>query len=164
VNTPSLLAQTRKINLAVLSWLRLARVAQKVDRISTCTLRSHDLSLAQFDVLVRVHTQEGLTQRELASALLVTKGNVCQLLDRMEQSHLLERRPEGRTNRIYLTERGIQMLESALPAQEASISRLFSALNAQEQATLLRLLRKLDRSLDEAMVPGDCRGEEQFND
>jgi DNA-binding MarR family transcriptional regulator len=130
-------------------------------------LRAHDLSVAQFDVLVQVAAHEGLTQRELATALLVTKGNVCQLLDRMELAQLLQRRPAGRTNRIYLTDRGRDLLKIALPEQEASVSRLMSALSTQEQRALLRLLGKLDRALTriieipETTFPDDCLEEEQ---
>ena len=39
---------------AVLAWMRLARVYQKVDRASAAHLRRWGLSVAQFDVLARV--------------------------------------------------------------------------------------------------------------
>ena len=68
----------------LLSWLRLMRVYQKVDRASAEHLRGWGLSVAQFDVLARVGSRAGIKQQEVADSLLVTKGNVCQLLDRME--------------------------------------------------------------------------------
>ena len=37
-------------------------------------------------MLAKVGSTEGISQQELADALLVTKGNVCQLLDKMEGS------------------------------------------------------------------------------
>ena len=89
-----------------------------------------------------------MTQQELAESLLVTKGNVCQLLDRMESSGLLERRQEGRSNRLYLTEKGQGLFEQVVPDHEDSIARHFAALSSSEQRTLLEILRKLDRSLD----------------
>src|SRR5439155_1113069 len=90
----------------LLAWLRLVRVFQKVDRASTESLRYRQLSPAQLDVLAKVGSTEGISQQELADALLVTKGNVCQLLDKMEGSGLLERRPDGRVNRLFLTDQG----------------------------------------------------------
>ena len=131
----------------LVAWLRLARVFQKVDRESAEHLRCWDLSVAQFDVLAHVGAAEGLMQQELAESLLVTKGNVCQLLDRMEQAGLLERRQQGRTNRLYLTEKGRELFAQVVPAHERVISDLFSALAPDEQAGLLDLLRKLDHSL-----------------
>src|SRR5437763_1327051 len=86
---------------AVLAWLRLAHVFQKIARGSAELMRPHGLSVAQFDVLAHVGAAPGITQRELAESLLVTKGNVCQLLDRMESSGLLTRRQQGRANQLY---------------------------------------------------------------
>src|ERR671932_2526202 len=80
----------------LVAWLRLARVFQKVQRAESNQLRCWRLSPAQFDVLAHVGASEGLTQQRLADALLVTKGNVCQILDKMERDGLLVRRPSGR--------------------------------------------------------------------
>ena len=134
--------------LAVLDWLRLARVYQKIDRASVCFLRQYGLSVAQFDVLTRVGRAEGLSQQELADALLVTKGNICQLLDRMEEASLIVRRQEGRVNHLFLTDAGRAIFDDVLPQQEALIARLFGVLSPAEQSELLALLRRLDRSLD----------------
>ena len=130
-----------------LAWLRLMRVYQKVDRASAEHLRGWGLSVAQFDVLARVGSQAGIKQQEVADLLLVTKGNVCQLLDRMEDRGLILRRREGRANRLFLTEAGRRLYDEAVPAQEAMVSERFSALSDEEQAQLHELLRKLDTSL-----------------
>ena len=132
---------------AVPVWLRLARVFQKVDRASVEHLRQWGLSVAQFDVLAKVGAAEGLTQQELADSLLVTKGNVCQLLDRMERGGLIVRRQEGRANRLFLTPEGRRLFERVVPAQEAMIEKCLSPLTPDEQRQLLTLLRKLDHSL-----------------
>jgi DNA-binding MarR family transcriptional regulator len=123
------------------------RVYQKVDRASAEHLRGWGLSVAQFDVLARVGSQAGIKQQEVADALLVTKGNVCQLLDRMEDRGLILRRREGRANHLFLTEAGRRLYDEAVPAQEAVVSERFSALSGEEQAQLHGLLRKLDTSL-----------------
>jgi DNA-binding MarR family transcriptional regulator len=144
---PSLLYRNDPRRPALLAWLRLARVFQKVDRIVNDRFRCYDLSMAQFDVLAHVGAAEGLTQQELADSLLVTKGNVCQLLDRMERSELIVRRQEGRSNRLFLSEKGRQLYVEVVPAHEKMIAELFSPLTTEEQAQLLDILRKLDRAL-----------------
>ncbi len=133
---------------AVLGWLRLMRVYQKVDRATAEHLRRWGLSVAQFDVLAQVGGSEGITQQQLADSLLVTKGNVCQLLDRMEGRGWILRRPEGRTNRLFLTGEGRRLFEEVVPSQEDMVSERFSALSRGEQERLHALLRKLDRALD----------------
>jgi DNA-binding MarR family transcriptional regulator len=134
---------------AVLAWLRLARVFQKIDTRSERFFRTQELNTAQFDVLAKVGAASGITQQELASALLVTKGNISQLLSRLEHDGLITRRQEGRANCLFLTERGQARFEQAVPQQEALIAELLAPLTPEEQLTLLRLLRKLDHALPE---------------
>jgi DNA-binding MarR family transcriptional regulator len=133
---------------ALLAWLRLARVFAKIDRASSDEMRCRGLSLAQFDVLAHVGAREGVTQQELADALLVTKGNVCQLLDRMERSGLILRQQDGRSNRLFPTDEGRKLFDAVVPSHEDRIVDQFAALTAEEQTQLLDLLRKLDRALD----------------
>lgn|SRR5579875_1948712 len=132
---------------AVLTWLRLARVFQKIDRASLAHLRSWKLNVAQFDVLAQVGSTLGITQQELADRLLVTKGNISQLIDRMEQHGLLTRQQEGRTNILSLTPAGQHLYQQVVPAQEALITFLFSTLSKQELEQLRAVLRKLDHDL-----------------
>jgi len=132
---------------SVLAWLRLARVFQKVDRASVEHLRGWGLSVAQFDVLAQVGASEGITQQELARSLLVTKGNVAQLLDRMEAGGWVRRCQEGRCNRLVLTDEGHTLFDAVVPAQEDVITRLFASLSPDERAALLTTLRRLDHAL-----------------
>jgi DNA-binding MarR family transcriptional regulator len=132
----------------VLGWLRLMRVYQKVDRISSEHLKHWGLSVAQFDVLAHVGASEGMTQQELADSLLVTKGNVCQLVDKLEDRGLISRLHQGRSNRLFLTDEGRRLFEQVVPAHEVAIAERFSVLSMEEQARLYELLRKFDRALD----------------
>ena len=132
----------------MLGWLRLMRVYQKVDRISSEHLKHWGLSVAQFDVLAHVGASEGMTQQELADSLLVTKGNVCQLVDKLEDRGLISRLHQGRSNRLFLTDEGRRLFEQVVPAHEVAIAERFSVLSIEEQARLYELLRKFDRALD----------------
>jgi DNA-binding MarR family transcriptional regulator len=132
---------------AVLAWLRLARVFQKIDTRSERFFRSHGLNTAHFDVLAQVGAARGLTQQELADALLVTKGNISQLLRKLELAGLITRRQEGRTNCLSLTEQGQRLFDVVVPQQEALIADLLAPLSDAEQRELLRLLRKLDQGI-----------------
>jgi DNA-binding MarR family transcriptional regulator len=146
------------VNAAVAAWLRLARVYHKVDRASAAALRGRGLSVAQFDVLAQVGAHPGITQQELADALLVTKGNVCQILDRLEAAGRLVRRQEGRANRVLLTAAGRRLHDEAVPAQEALVAEQMAALTPDEQRALLGLLRKLDRALTWSAAVGSGQG------
>jgi DNA-binding MarR family transcriptional regulator len=132
---------------AVLAWLRLARVFQKIDTRSERFFRSQGLNTAHFDVLAQVGAARGMTQQELADALLVTKGNISQLLSKLEQVGLIARRQAGRTNCLSLTEQGQALFNKVVPQQEALIADLLAPLSNDEQRELLRLLRKLDQNI-----------------
>ena len=73
----------------LLAWLRLVRVFQRVDRASTEQLRCR-LSLARpsWTCSPESARTKASRQQRLADALLVTKGNICQLLDKMQASYL----------------------------------------------------------------------------
>lgn len=133
---------------SVITWLRLLRVFQKIDRISEVHLHTWGLSTAQFDILAQVGAAHGITQQELADSLMVTKGNISQMLDRMEKLGLLQRYQEKRSNNLILTAKGQALYERAVPAQEGLIDKQFSALSTEEVSQLLQLLRKLDHALN----------------
>jgi DNA-binding MarR family transcriptional regulator len=128
--------------------MRLARVFQKVDRAASESLRCRQLSPAQVDVLAKVGSSEGISQQELANALLVTKGNVCQLLDKMEASGLLERRPDGRVNRLFLTDQGRRVHDEVVPRHDELLAAHFNSLSARDQRDLSRLLRHVDKAME----------------
>jgi DNA-binding MarR family transcriptional regulator len=132
---------------ALRAWIRLLRFSQRVVQPALVQkLRSLGLNPAEFDILDTLAAREGLTQQELADALLVTKGNMTYHLCRMDERGLVDRRPEGRKNRLYLTGEGRRLLEEALPEHEALIDERFSGLSVEDRAQLADLLKKLDRS------------------
>ena len=136
-----------RLDVPVRLWLRLVRVYQKIMQTTAVDLRREGLTAGQFDVLAHVGAAEGSTQQQVADALLVTKSNVCQLLDRMERAGLVERQQQGRTNLLHLTGEGRRLYDRVVPAHERRLAEHLSGLTPEEQATVLGLLRKVDQSL-----------------
>lgn len=133
---------------AVLAWLRLARVFQKIDRRSEQLFRKYELNVAQFDILAHVGAADGRSQQDLADALLVTKGNVSQLLAKLERRGLINRTHAGRSNCLSLTPEGRRVFDQVVPQQESQLLKLFSCLPGRDQTELVRLLRTLDRKIE----------------
>jgi DNA-binding MarR family transcriptional regulator len=141
------MAKTRP---TVLAWLHLLRIQHKVHRRETAHLAEYNLTLPQFDVLAQLHRQEGITQQTLADRLLVTKGNVCGLMDRMVEQGLVERRADPQDRRaymLYLTAKGKALIRQVLPAQSRLIDEQLGRLSSAKQKQLLDLLGELDRAL-----------------
>lgn len=134
-------------SISVFLWIRLARIRRKYERAATERLRSWNLSLAQFDLLTALRVSEGTTQFDLAKQLLVTQGNITQLLEKLEQRGLLTRHQEGRTKCLMLTEQGRQLLAELVPTHVAWNAEQFAGLSSGEQKQLLGLLQKLDHTM-----------------
>ena len=137
-------------NPGLLAWLYMMRVSNKIHRTSADHLAKYDLTAAQFDVLAHLSVKEGISQQALSERLLVTKGNVCGLIDRMESRGLVSRcsHPEDRRlNLLHLTEAGRALADRVVPAHEEFLRQQMQHLSAEEQRTLYSLLRDLDRSL-----------------
>jgi DNA-binding MarR family transcriptional regulator len=133
----------------LLAWLRLMRVYTHVDRRTAELLKEYDLTVAQFDVIAQVGAHEGTTQQGLADALMVTKGNVTQLLDRLEERGLIERRqiPGRRGKCLFLTDPGWELNRRVVPAQEAMVYEAFSCVPVEDRQRLHTILTQVDRAL-----------------
>lgn len=146
---PNVKASNRQPGL--LAWIHMLRVTHKVQRSEIAHLAEYNLTLPQFDVLTQLHREEGITQQTLADRLLVTKGNVCGLMERMLEQGLVERRPDPNDRRaymLYLTARGRQLIETVLPTLGEVVTARLGGLDSAKQKQLLELLSQLDHSLD----------------
>jgi MarR family transcriptional regulator, organic hydroperoxide resistance regulator len=134
----------------VRTWIQMMRTSTRIERRLEQMLERHGVSLPQFDVLATLRAGEGITQQELAQHLLVTKGNVCALLDRMESGGWVERRtdPEDRrANRLYLTRRGKDVLAATMPEHQRFLKSAMAALRPAEVQSLYELLDRLEEGV-----------------
>ncbi|SDJ03752.1 MarR family winged helix-turn-helix transcriptional regulator [Natribacillus halophilus] len=129
----------------LLLWFRLAHFYNQSVKASNEHLAAYDLSIAQFDVLVQIGAHQPITQQELAQKLLVSKGNITQLIRKMEDRELITRRQEWKTKYITLTEQGERLYQEVVPQQEQFQASQFQALSKEEQKQLLELLTKLQK-------------------
>ena len=63
--------------------------------------RTHDMTRAQWVMLLRLERQPGLSQKELSELLEVEPITVARLIDRLEQRGMVERRPDPKDRRIW---------------------------------------------------------------
>jgi DNA-binding MarR family transcriptional regulator len=128
---------------------RLARVNTRIGRLDASVLSEYGLTPVQFNVLEILVHDEGISQQDLADRLLVTKGNICGLINRMEKAGLVERQPnptDRRSYSLYPTADGIDAYHRAAPALEAAITKKLKSLSEMEQEQLLNLLKRLENA------------------
>ncbi|WP_238122812.1 MULTISPECIES: MarR family winged helix-turn-helix transcriptional regulator [unclassified Xanthobacter] len=76
--------------------------------------RQHDMTRAQWVILIRLQRSPGLTQKELAVLLEVEPMTVARLVDRLEASGHVQRRPDPddrRVWRLHLTDAALPLLD-----------------------------------------------------
>jgi len=98
--------------------------------------RQHDMTRAQWGILIWLERQPGISQKELAELLEVEPITVARLIDRLEARGMVERRPDPRDRRIW-----------RLHLKDAAHPVLFDI--AQQRAEITRMVTT---GLDESTV------------
>ncbi|WP_017932725.1 MarR family winged helix-turn-helix transcriptional regulator [Nocardioides sp. Iso805N] len=104
------------------------------------------LTKPQYAVLAALAQQPGLTQSALAEAAGMTKTALAELLVRLEERGVVERRispHDTRCRLVSLTTTGADLLATARPLCEQLDAEFLAPLDAAERATLLDLLQRL---------------------
>lgn len=60
-------------------------------------------------ILLGVHLKPGITQKELCQELHLMPSTLTRLLDKLILKGLVEKKQDGKTSHIYLTEKGIEL-------------------------------------------------------
>ena len=129
----------------------LARLAKQVMRRSSSELLGMDLRLLM--ALSYLADHDGAPQQELVDALCMDAKNVVLLLNELEDcGHLIRRRDseDRRRHRVHITPAGRQALQRAASAQGDIEDDVLQALDADERATLCKLLTSALRGAEHA--------------
>jgi DNA-binding MarR family transcriptional regulator len=131
--------------------ISLARVQGRLYEALNHLCKAHGLTLPHFDVLLTLRSGEGISQQDLSDRLLVTKGNICVIAQKLSAAGLIERRSDPtdqRFHRLYLTDAGRRMLSKIFPAHRALVAHVLGGLSLPEQRALYELLNRIDQTLD----------------
>lgn len=113
-------------------------------------LNALGLHTGQEMILFQLWEEEGITPTQIAETLCVEPPTVTKMLQRLEKSGFVDRRPDpedGRISRVYLTPEGkslqipVQQVWNRLEAQT------IAGLSDMEQALLKRLLLQIQGNL-----------------
>lgn len=140
------------------SMVLLTRLAKQVYRRSSDELLG--MHLRHLITLSYLRDHDGAPQQELADAFCMDANNVVLLLNELEdRGHIARRRDpsDRRRHLVDLTPAGRRALTKAERAQEAIEGDVLGALDAEERATLWRLLTRALYSLE---APSSAAGEQ----
>lgn len=130
--------------------------AHLLEVVTDHELQAVGLSMPRMRLLMRLFgeeqrgNKEGISPSVLSHYQHISKNTVSSLLGSLEDQGLIERAlcdEDKRSFKIRLTRAGRDLVRSALPKHNSALTETFAALTADEQKTLLKILRKLRESL-----------------
>jgi DNA-binding MarR family transcriptional regulator len=138
-------------------WLRLLSCTMTIEKSVRRTLSEQGSTLPRFDVLAALdRAPDGLTMGELSQALLVSNGNVTQLVRKLADEKLVRSAADPRdrrVSRVRLTSAGARHFAALAAAHHDRIQSLFQALDGEDHARLYAALAKLKTSIASAEEP-----------
>jgi DNA-binding MarR family transcriptional regulator len=110
------------------------------------TLRASGIRPGALNALVLIGVNPGLTQSELAQALILDKGTTARMLRELEQRGWIERRVRANDRRwkgVYLSPSGAREISELKLAMQAASRRVDALFTPQERSQLLTLLNRI---------------------
>jgi DNA-binding MarR family transcriptional regulator len=108
--------------------------------------RQSGLSMVQLNVLTHLYYRGSCEINALLDMLEVTKAATGQLVERMEQQGLVERKPgehDKRVRLVSLTEKGQELVRASIAARQTWTNELIANVPAEEQAAVIAALQTL---------------------
>lgn len=105
---------------------------------------------SQWWVLAHLSRRDGMIQSELAEVLELGKAALGALVDRLEASQFIARRPDPadrRVKRIHLTPKGTRMVLKMREQSDTMSERILAGLTARQRRELTAMLDRVKRNL-----------------
>ena len=132
-------------------WLRLLSCTMAIEKDVQRRLGGEGTTLARFDVLAALDRHpEGMTMGALSRALLVSNGNVTQLVQKLAKDGQISMAPcptDRRASIVQLTGRGREDFARLAAAHHDWIDSLLAGMDAGTRETLYEALGALKRSI-----------------
>ncbi|WP_455539683.1 MarR family winged helix-turn-helix transcriptional regulator [Terrisporobacter sp.] len=137
---------------AVESCIALLRTASDISQKLDEYFSKYGISEGKFTVLMMLYknSEHKLSPLALSKQAEVTKSTMTGLLSGLENQGFIEKIPnpsDQRSYLVYLTSKGIDMLEDILPIHYATINALMSGLENEQLKQLNSLLNLLSKNL-----------------
>ena len=113
-------------------------------------LQVYGIHAGQQFILKCLWEEEGLAPGEIAERLGLETPTVSRAVQRMERAGFVQRQPDpadARLVRVYLTDSGRSLEQVINTVVEDATRQALADFSAEEQATLVALLRRLQRNL-----------------
>lgn len=133
--------------------VQLAVYADLTPRLNALGLTSPSRMTALF----HIRANPGCSQSELAEFTGLSRASAVTMVDQLEKSGLVQRRPgaDARTNALFITEAGEDAVASAADETRINEELIFGFLSPKERGTLRMLLEKVISRVEDARLEGN---------
>ena len=142
-------------------WLRLLSCTMAIEKEVQRRFAEQGMTLPRFDVLAALDRHpEGMAMGALSRALLVSNGNVTQLVQTLVRDGLVEMRTlpsDRRSSIVRLTDEGRERFASLAEAHHGWIDRMLAGLDFTQRERLYVALGVLKMSIARASQGGKTR-------
>lgn len=132
-------------------WLRLFSCTTAIEKQVQRRFAEHGTTLARFDLLAALdRTDEGMTMSALSRALLVSNGNVTQLVQKLAKEGLVRIAPstaDRRVSIVRLSAKGRRDFAALAKAHHDWIGDLLAGMDGEARENLYHALGELKRSI-----------------
>jgi DNA-binding MarR family transcriptional regulator len=131
------------------AWMGLVRTHARLwDQVEAQMRRDHGLTMARYDVLAQLRAAGGrLGLSDLASSIVLSPSGLSKLLDRMQDSGMIQRDPDPRDARstfATITPKGRALVTKARASHHRFLQQAFGdALSRRDADDLARIMRKI---------------------
>lgn len=134
------------VDVKVDAYVRLIRTADKVFADVSRGLAEHNLTASQFSTLKALRLKGPMQQKDVASSILKSTGNVTLVIDNLERRGLVARTRGVSDRRVFdvtLTDLGQELFDSIYGAHLDRIRQSMGELDGRACEELITLLERL---------------------
>ncbi|MBF0443489.1 MAG: MarR family transcriptional regulator [Oligoflexales bacterium] len=127
-------------------YFNLDRASLLMRRQLLNVLGEFNVSPEQWEILLFLESDIGISQSQLTAYTLKDKGNVSRIISRMVRDGWVERRSSDKDNRcvlLFLTQKGAKMRDDLIPMLAKQRNQMLVPLGSDEKGEMLFCLKKL---------------------
>ncbi|WP_139492194.1 MarR family winged helix-turn-helix transcriptional regulator [Brevibacillus dissolubilis] len=124
------------------------RLSRIITKIGEEEFQKIGLSPTYAYLMMTVKDQPGITQKDLSEILHIAPSTSTRLIDKLVVKNLIERKTEGKLSMLYLTDKGLGVMDEINHCWKSLYARYSAILGEQEARALTEMIHHASETLD----------------
>lgn len=127
------------------------QVNKRIMRYLNSKLESYDITLEQWNVLLKLSQENEINQKQLAQKVDKDQPTLARILDILERKNLIERRAnesDKRAFKLNITDDGINLKNEVIPYIEQYFKNIISGISEGELEIFKKVMIKISSNID----------------